>query len=75
MLDNKNSPAFPVTEEESDRLDEGVKIYTGLTKREYFAAKALQGLCSRELDESATNKVIGEISVVLADALIEALNK
>lgn len=43
-MDNKNTPAFPVNEETTDRIDAGTKIYTGLSKREYFAAMAMQGL-------------------------------
>ena len=58
----------------------------GLTKREYFAAMAMQGLCatdmlrSRELhkqlgDENLATKAIAISAVDIADALITALNK
>ena len=46
----------------------------GLTKREYFAAMAMQGLLST-VPESFNGREIAEISVNMADALIEALNK
>lgn len=46
----------------------------GLTKREYFAAMALQGLLSTDNDHSPHNWY-GEKSVELADALIKALNE
>jgi hypothetical protein len=45
-MKNENKPAFPVSEETTDRIDQGVEIYYGLTKREYFAAKAMQGIMS-----------------------------
>lgn len=48
----------------------------GLTKREYFAAKAMQGLLA---EEDKTRYVewaeVAESSVLLADALIRALNR
>jgi hypothetical protein len=47
---------------------------SGLTKREYFAAMAMQGLLST-VPESFNGREIAEISVNMADALIEALNK
>lgn len=50
-------------------------IYTkGLTKREYFAAMAMQGMLSTDNDHSPHNWY-GEKSVELADALIKALNE
>jgi hypothetical protein len=44
----------------------------GLTKREYFAAMAMQGLLSA--DSINYEAIIGD-AVKLADALIEELNK
>jgi len=44
----------------------------GLTKREYFAAKALQGLLA--LPPKIISKTVAEDAVKLADHLIEALN-
>jgi hypothetical protein len=54
----------------------------GLTKREYFAALAMQGICS-DLDSHSTSRVSGrsfsvhtaERAVEFADALIDALNQ
>ena len=43
---------------------------TGLTKREYFAAIALQGILSQEFSRHAATW-----AVEYADALIDALNK
>lgn len=49
---------------------------SGLTKREYFSALAMQGVLvnSHSLDIFNLKTVAG-ISVEIADALIEALNK
>ena len=55
----------------------------GLTKREYFAAMAMQGLLTRvpKRDGGETDlgimecRRISDESVIMADALIEALNK
>ena len=45
----------------------------GLTKREYFAALALQGLLAKGITFNATATV--ETAVKCADSLIEELNK
>jgi hypothetical protein len=53
----------------------------GLTKREYFAAMALQGLCvqaiagSHNSDTESFNIEKADHAVNLADALINALNE
>ncbi len=44
-----------------------------LTKREYFAAMAMQGLV--RMDLSISESKIAELSVMQADALIKQLNK
>jgi len=50
-----------------------IKIkYLGLTKREYFAAMALQGLLSGKLSDLDTEPAV---AVMFADALINELNK
>jgi|MudIll2142460700_1097286.scaffolds.fasta_scaffold1514685_1 hypothetical protein len=51
-------------------------IHQGLTKREYYAAMAMQGVCANSIiTERASHKTMAEWSVKQADALIEALNK
>lgn len=45
----------------------------GLTKREYFAAKALQGLLA--LPPKIISKTVAEDAVKLADHLIKALDE
>lgn len=49
----------------------------GLTKREYFAAMAMQGYCGGEFtgQSGKPHKDMAEWSVEMADSLIEALNK
>lgn len=64
-------------------LDKMVEISThskGLTKREYFAAMAMQGLIlhrEKELDYSSKlpARVIACMAIAQADALIEELSK
>lgn len=46
-----------------------------LTKREYFAALAMQGMMACAPDSIDARKISASISVEIADALIEALNK
>ena len=74
-LENKNLPAFPISEEQADRLEEGVDIYYGLTKREYFAAKAMQGYAGGKYtgQSGMPHEVIASWSVGMADALLSAL--
>jgi hypothetical protein len=65
-------PAFPVAD---SRTGDGVYTYYGLTKREYFAAAALTGLCmaigpgytpTRVLDMNG----IAEDCFLFADAML-----
>lgn len=56
-------------------------VAVGLTKREYFAAMAMQGLLTRnqmgvvtDLGITQANRIVEE-SVIMADKIIEALNK
>jgi hypothetical protein len=48
-----------------------------LTKREYFAAMAMQGLCTIAdfSFEKNTNEDVGRRAVAIADAIIAELNK
>jgi hypothetical protein len=60
-----NPPAFPTRFNFGDTYVE----CEGLTKREYFAAKAMQGICLEMPPEDAAAHAIR-----YADALIKALN-
>lgn len=78
-MENSTKPAFstsPVGWEVSD-LQNGMHV--GLTKREYFAAMAMQGLVGTlnpndELTENLTD-VISKESVLMADALLKRLSE
>lgn len=65
-----------------DQMNEIIYGADGLTKREYFAAMAMQGLCSTGIDYSDDTtttidcaKKMASWSVQQADYLIEELNK
>lgn len=60
-IDN-GDPAFPV----------GVH-HSGMTLRDYFAAKAMEGMIINELD--ATNEALAARSYVVADAMLKARDK
>lgn len=63
-----NNPVNVVTEETTI-------AQMGLTKREHFAAMALQGIISNPNRGSAKLADISKSAVILADALINELNK
>lgn len=57
----------------SQVMSEAIEVEThGLTKREYFAAMAMQGLLS---NDSLQPDHLAKLSVAQADALIYALNQ
>lgn len=59
----------PLTGERFDPLN------MGLTKREYFAAMAMQGLLAHESSTSMSFEQTAEAACIQADALIKALNE
>lgn len=91
----KDEPAFPEVKSEQDRFaiyDSSDYNYThvvakvwsegGLTKREYFAGLAMQGLAATRLVDiynrqlqSGQAELLATLAVQQADALIEELNK
>lgn len=79
-MKNADLPAMPISEEETDRVDAGVKVYTGLTKREMFAMAAMQGLLANEHAlqrgiEFQAKCPLSEQAVNMADALLDALER
>lgn len=67
---NPNNPAF-IRTHASERDNE----YTnGLTKREYFAALAMQGQLSNPESWCVADEKIAEWSRMMADALIQELS-
>lgn len=82
---NKDDPAFPHERViVSDGYVQSKEHLSGLTKREYFAAMAMQGFLSEfQAHFTSTNAdsdahvigVISKKSVIAADMLLEALEK
>ena len=80
-MTNGNESAMPLSE-----FTYNMQYYSGLTKREYFAAMALQGLCATfsgspnaERQAEKVGKTLSETMAIyavdVADALINALNE
>lgn len=84
----KDEPAFPIPEAFVRNTDlreyEAARNYIGLSKREYFAAIAMQGMCACSTAAEAIQvqqqnipagfeKIMSLAAVTIADALIEAL--
>lgn len=61
-------PAFPV-------MSPGGCQYSGLTKREYFAALAMQGLLSSDNLLVFPSSDVAKMAIDCADELIKSLNK
>jgi glycerol kinase len=71
----KGNDPISATQEYHSKNFGVVLAKTGLTKREYFAAMAMQGILSNEDNSYETAEDKAETAVKSADALIEALNK
>lgn len=67
-------PAYPVPLNTWEKY-EGHSPYDGLTKRELFAAMAMQGLQGSSLAEKASSEMIAGWAVHAADALLAELAK
>ena len=63
-----NDYAFPF-------LPSGFKPEYGLTKREWFIGKALEGLLAGDVDDTRTLGEIARISIDAADEVIERVNR
>lgn len=78
-MKNADMPAMPISEEETDRIDEGVNIYTGLTKREefakHFAAAYLTGCLASQFGPTPTSEECAQEAVAYADALLAELGR
>lgn len=62
-MKNGNKPAYPISEEESDRIDARVNIYTGLTKREYVSAMAMQAELSRSSEDVSIDFIFKKLGL------------
>lgn len=61
---------------ESENHNKIERVSGGLTKREYFASMMLQGiLAGRQLPLEASDLLYAEEAIMLADNLIDELNK
>ena len=70
VMPTGSSHAFPLWNEEHGHTE------GGLTKREYFASVALQGMLAYSGEEaSGSPEIFARDAVEYADALIKALNK
>lgn len=69
QLSIKNSLVHPL------RPDTDYMEYHGLTKREYFAAMALQGFLTNPDYNDANHEQTAKMAVKAADALLNELNK
>lgn len=68
----KTHPNHPI--ENTYRVDGSVNTF-GLTKREHFAALAMQAIYSKVDPELANPQGIAQLAVQAADDLINALNE
>jgi hypothetical protein len=82
MNTNGNAPISPCEVQINDKGDVfqnqiSRDSYTasGLTKREHFAAMAMQGILSNTQQLFMSDIEVGEKATEIADALISALNK
>ena len=71
-MSNKDTggPAFPTMQYEHGGDEDGISM------RDYFAAKALQGMfASGNLELRDTNEIIAEAAYKIADAMLKARKK
>lgn len=71
-MNNGDRAAAPIYTQD---MNLGDTAGSGLTKREDFAARAMQGILSqiKNISSNQSIKTISELSVDYADALLEAL--
>ena len=76
-MNNADNPAMPIVINEYNyETLKPVPLGTlsGLTKREYFAAMAIQGLCTHSGDYHTPENLASD-AVMYADALLKELEK
>ena len=69
-MKDSGGPAFPITID----LGQGVECNKGMTLRDYFAAKAMQGLLAQSCGTALGNdpKFAAEYAYATADAMLKA---
>lgn len=70
-MENKNQPANQATIHQLKGNEIETVTFPGLSKREYFAGLAMQGL----INNVNSDKFIAEAAVKLADELLKQLEK
>ena len=71
MSDNTGGPAFPTTRYNANTMI--VESFGGMTLRDYFAAKAMQGIVSHDPTFSQTFvDLAAKDAYVYADAMLKA---
>lgn len=73
-MENQNEPAFPTEYTEIEQGERVLFYKDGLTKREYFAGLAMQGICA-SIKELPFGYSTADMAVMLADALLAELAK
>ena len=73
MTTNTGGPAFPCAHLDTATLT--YKYVEGMTLRDYFAAKAMQGLESRELPKAILAIDVAQAAYEMADAMLKARGK
>ena len=68
-MTNPLTPIFPVPQ------DAALDTSLGLSKRELFAAMAMQGICSSDINNRFSSREIAQWAVIQAAILIDELNK
>ena len=68
-----NSAAFPCEQGTDPNGDWNMSFEPGMTKREYFAVMALQGLLASDLKEEFGLRTQARRAVIAADALLAEL--
>ena len=66
-----NIPAFPLHNHGTQTLG---MHFSGMTLRDYFAAKAMTGLLTAEIVGEYSNEHVADIAYRIADAMMEARN-
>lgn len=70
---DNGGPAFPIPLNEGQSY-QGHAPCDGMTMRDYFAAKAMQGFCTRPPEDFADMRMVAEQAYELADAMLKARN-
>jgi hypothetical protein len=71
MSKNDGGPAFPVPEPGLGRAD----WFSGASIRDYFAAKAMQGMCAHSYDPRLWPEESAEKAYAIADAMLAERDK